>query len=54
MPYTIRKIPIKSARNWAILDERGHIVGRSFTQENAKSSVRARLAGERGWRGTNK
>lgn len=50
MPYTVRRKPVKSGKNWAILDEMGRIKGRSTSKEKAEASVRARLAGEHGWR----
>jgi hypothetical protein len=50
MPYFIRYSPIKSrpGEPWAILNEDQEIVGRSSSEEKAKASVRARLAGEHG------
>lgn len=49
MPYKVEFIPVKSGKNWAIKDKDNHIVGRSYTEEDAKSSRRARLAGAHGW-----
>ena len=49
MPYTVRHMPVKSGKDWAIIRLRdNHIVGRSFTKPMAESGVRARLAGEHG------
>lgn len=50
MPYHVRHRPVKSRKNWAIIDEQGRIVGRSTSKEKAERSVHARLAGEHGWR----
>jgi len=51
MPYRIAYKPVKSGKNWVIVDkETGKVVGRSVSKEKAEASVRARLAGEHGWR----
>ena len=45
MPYSIKKVDSK----WAIVNkETGKTVGKSTSKEKAKSSVRARMAGEFG------
>lgn len=49
MPDTVRHIPVKSGKNWAIVEKStGRIKGRSTTRAKAKSSVRARSAGRHG------
>lgn len=51
MSYRIKYKPLKRCKkDWAIFDERGHIVGRSTSKEKAGRSVGARLAGAHGWR----
>ena len=50
MPYTIKKV-----NGYNIINkETGKVVGHSDTLAKAKSSVRARLAGEHGWKPTGK
>jgi hypothetical protein len=49
MPYKIRYK--KGVRPWKIVDENGVIKGSSLTEKDAKASIRARLAGEHGWKG---
>ena len=46
MPYTI----VKRGNKYAILDENGKTVGAANTKSDAEKSVRARLAGEHGWK----
>lgn len=49
MPYKVEKRPVKSGKNWAILEKKSgswHIVGRSKTKKDAQASVRARYANE--------
>lgn len=47
MPYSIKKKPVKSGKDYAIIaKDTGKIVGRSKTREAAKKSVRARYAHE--------
>ena len=51
MPYQIEKR--KGPKPWKIIRKTdGKVVGSSSSQADAKSSVRARLAGEHGWTGT--
>jgi hypothetical protein len=45
MPYSIKK----SGSSYLIISK-GKIVGRSDSKSKAESSVRARLAGEHGWK----
>lgn len=47
MPYTIKK----QDRKWAIVRKTdGKVVGTSDSKAKAEASVRARLAGEHGWK----
>lgn len=49
MPYGLRKENGK----WVIYRrDTGKVVGTSDSQEKARSSIRARLAGEHGWKPT--
>lgn len=52
MPYVIRCRPLKrSKKHWAIINtDTGRIVSRSTSEKKAEASIRARLAGEHGWR----
>jgi len=51
MPYSI----VKSGGKWKIINkDTGKTVGTSNSAAKAKASVRARLAGEHGWKGTQK
>lgn len=52
MPYKVKYKPLKrSKKDWAIISrDTGRIVGRSISEKRANASVRARLAGEHGWR----
>ena len=53
MPYSIEQR--KGPKPWKIIRKAdGKVVGSSSSKEDAKSSVRARLAGEHGWTGTKK
>ena len=53
MPYTIKKG--SGAKPYKIVNkDTGKQVGSSSSMAQAKSSVRARLAGEHGWQGDNK
>ena len=47
MPYTIRKAGVKFQ---IVRKTDGKVVGTSDTKAKAESSVRARLAGEHGWK----
>ena len=48
MPYRIEK----QKEKFAIVNKStGKVVGKSNTRAKAESSIRARLAGEHGWRG---
>jgi len=51
MPYRIEK---QGGRYAIINKETGKVVGHSDSLEKAKASVRARLAGEHGWKPTGK
>ena len=52
MPYSVRK---SSKGGYDIVNkETGKKVGHSDTKAKAESSVRARLAGEHGWKGKRK
>lgn len=49
MPYKVEKRPVKSGKDWAILEKSGgswHVVGRSTSKKKAEASVRARYANE--------
>lgn len=47
MPYRIEK----RGKKYAIINkDRNEVVGYSDTREKAEASIRARLAGEHGWR----
>lgn len=47
MPYNVRK----SGKKYAIVNKKtGKTVGKSTSKKKAQSSVRARLAGEHGWK----
>lgn len=49
MPYTI--VQGSGARPWKIKNRNtGEIVGTSLTKQDAEKSVRARLAGDHGWK----
>jgi len=49
MPYKI----VPSGGKFAIVNtDTGKTVGHSSTRAKAQSSIRARLAGEHGWKGT--
>jgi hypothetical protein len=51
MPYTIRRQG--GPKPWKIIrKDDGRVVGSSDSREKAEASVRARLAGEHGWKGT--
>lgn len=51
MPY--RVVKRSGARPYKIVNSQTNkVVGSSVTRAKAESSVRARLAGEHGWRGT--
>ncbi len=51
MPYKIEKR--KGPKPWKIIRKTdGKVVGSSATKSDAQASVRARLAGEHGWRGS--
>lgn len=52
MPYRAEYRPLKRGKkHWAIINkDTGRIVGRSTSGKNAEASIRARLAGEHGWR----
>ena len=51
MPYKI----IKRGDKWAIVNkDTGKTVGMSSSKEEVKSSVRARLGGEHGWKPSRK
>lgn len=53
MPYTIRRQGGK--RPWKIIKrDTGEVVGSSVSKEAAESSMRARMAGDHGWKGTKK
>jgi hypothetical protein len=49
MPYHIERHGKKFN---IVRDTDGKVVGSSDTREKAESSIRARLAGEHGWKGT--
>lgn len=55
MPYDIKYMPNtppKRDRPWKIINKDKHkIVGTALTEEAARLSVHARLAGAHGWRG---
>jgi hypothetical protein len=43
MPVSVRHIPVKSGRDWAIVEKStGHVKGRSETKANAEASARVR------------
>lgn len=52
MPVHIERRPVKSGRNYAIVERSGRVVGRSKTRKNADASARARNAnsGGRTWK----
>ena len=51
MPYRIVKR--QGAKPWKIINsDTGEQVGESESREDAESSIRARLAGEHGWKPT--
>lgn len=50
MPYKIVYRPTSSCP-WKIVDKDGKVKGSSTSRAKAESSIRARLAGEHGWRG---
>ena len=51
MPYKV----VKQGGRWAIVKpDTGKVVGHSSSKEKAMASVRARLAGEHGWKGSKK
>ncbi len=51
MPYGLRK----EGGKWAIIRrDTGKVVGHSNSQEKARASIRARLAGEHGWKPSKK
>ena len=53
MPYKIEKR--KGPKPWKIIRKTdGKVVGSSSSQEDAQSSIRARLGGEHGWKSTKK
>ena len=48
MPVTVRKIPVKSGKDFAIVEvSTGQIKGRSTTKAKAQASARARNASRR-------
>ncbi len=53
MPYSIKYVKY-DRRPWKIVDESGNVVGSSTNKSDAEKSIRARLAGEHGWKGTKK
>jgi hypothetical protein len=51
MPYQVKK----AGAGYSIINkDTGKTVGHSSSKAKAESSVRARLAGEHGWKGTKK
>ena len=55
MPVHVEYRPIKSGKDWAIIEnETGIIKGRSDSKAKAESSSRARAGAKHGWKPTGK
>ncbi len=53
MPVTVRKIPVKGNKDWAIVEvATGKIKGRSTTKAKAQASANARNASKHGFKPT--
>jgi len=52
LPVHVEHKPIKGNKDWAIVDESGHIEGRSTSKAKAQSSANARNASRHGWEPT--
>jgi len=55
MPVHVEKRPVKSGKDWAIVENStGRINGRSTSKAKAQRSANARNASLHGWKGTKK
>ena len=54
MPRHVEKRPVKSGKDYAIVEPSGKVVGRSETKTAAEASARAANAAKHGWKPSKK
>lgn len=52
MPVHVEYRPIKSGKDWAIVEKLGKVVGRSNSKAKAQGNANARNASRYGWKPT--